>query len=88
MKTTLDIDYINSIDIKGMADAGERIYEELYKADFEVRFPRQVVAIDIESKRAFVGRTSLDAGEQARRIFPDNLLYFLRVGAPALYVRR
>jgi hypothetical protein len=88
MKTTLDIDYINSIDIKGMVDAGEKIYEELYKADFEVRFPRQVVAIDIESRRAFVGRTSLDAGEQARRVFPDNLFYFLRVGAPTLYVRR
>jgi hypothetical protein len=87
MRTVLDT-LPDESELKAMTAAAQRIYQEKYKADFEARFPGYIVAIDIATEQAFVGRTSWQAGQQGRISCPDSLLYLLRVGAPTMYVRR
>ena len=87
MRTVLD-PLPDENELKKMTTAAQRIYKEKYKADFETRFPGYIVAIDIATEQAFVGRTSWQAKQQGSLSCPDSLFYLLRVGAPAMYVRR
>ncbi len=85
MYTTLDLD---RVDLNAIVESGRKIYQEKYQVDFEARLKGKIVAIDIETQHAFIGRSMREAGEQARRAAPDSLFFFLKVGAPAVYTRR
>jgi hypothetical protein len=65
------------------AHKAESIYNRKYRAEYESRYHGQIVAIDVASEEAFVGRTELAALNKARRKYPDHVFYFLRVGYKA-----
>ncbi len=65
------------------AHKAELIYNRKYRVEFEERYHGQIVAIDVASEDAFVGRTELAALNKARRKHPDHVFYFLRVGYKA-----
>ncbi|HKZ84920.1 MAG TPA: hypothetical protein VJ793_14805 [Anaerolineae bacterium] len=61
----------------------EAIYNRKYRAEFEPKYHGRIVAIDIKSGDAFVGKTELDAFEKARKKHPRHYFFFLRVGYKA-----
>ncbi len=65
------------------AHQAETIYDRKYRAAYEARYHGQIVAIDVPSEEAFVGRTELKALNKARRKYPDHIFFFLRVGYKA-----
>ncbi len=65
------------------AQQAEVIYDRKYRTRYEGRYHGQIVAIDVSSEEAFVGRTELAALNKARRKYPDHVFYFLRVGYKA-----
>jgi hypothetical protein len=70
-------------DPAAFAHKAEAIYARKYRADYELRYHGQIVAIDVPSEEAFVGKTELAALNKARRKHPDHVFYFLRVGYKA-----
>jgi hypothetical protein len=74
--------------LRAMAESGKRIYREKYQCDFETRFPGQIVAIEVDSQRAFVAPSVMKALQLGRSVCPRSLFYFMRVGAPAVYRMR
>ena len=73
------------LDKEAFAKKGQAIYEQKYRAQMETTARGKVVAIEVESGEAFIGRTALEAAMKARRKFPDSLFYFIRVGYPAVH---
>ena len=72
------------LDREAFAEKALAIYEK-YKERLEATERGKVVAIEVESGEAFVGRTVLEAAMKARTKYPDKLFYFIRVGYPAVH---
>ena len=73
------------LDKEAFAEKALAIYNRKYKERLETTERGKVVAIEVESGEAFVGRTVLEAAMKARTKFPDKLFYFIRVGYPAVH---
>ena len=76
-----------AIDPKEMARKAEKIYTRI-QPDLEPAYKGQVVAIDVETGDYFLGETAIEAGHQGRKKYPGRPFYFIRVGYPAVHVRR
>ena len=63
------------------------IYETI-KGSLELRCKGQIVAIEVESGEHFVGKTVLEAANNARAKHPDKQFQFFRLGSPTVYVWR
>jgi len=70
---------------QAIADQGERIYAERYKAQFEAEHLGKFVAIDIKTGHATLGSTSDEALESAKKINPNGLFHLIRVGSPGAF---
>lgn len=69
----------------GLADSGQRLYDERLKALLEPEHEGEFVALDPDSERYFLGPTGLAALRAGRKELPDKLFYLLHVGQVAAY---
>jgi hypothetical protein len=60
---------------------GQAVYEKL-KSDLEPAHEGEIVAIHPESGDHFLGKTLNEADEKAYATYPDEWLYFVRLGSP------
>jgi hypothetical protein len=74
--------------LQGMAEAGRRIYREKYQTEFEAHYQGQILAIEVDSERAFLGASIEEALRRGRNACPDSLFYFMKVGARGVYTLR
>lgn len=72
-------DLIKNTDIQRIAEEGKRIYEEI-KADYDPKEKGKFLAIDIESRKAYLGNTSAEAVELAKQNHPDKVFYVVKIG--------
>jgi hypothetical protein len=70
---------------KAISDAGKKIYERLYKADYERSRLGKFVAINILDESATVGDTASEALAHARAKHPKGLFHLIRVGHSAAF---
>lgn len=67
-------------DPKAFVRKAEAIYDRKYRAEFETKHVGKIVAIEVKSGDAFVGKTELDAFDKAHKKYPQRVFFFLRVG--------
>ena len=73
---------IKKADIQKIANKGAEIYGSVrlqYEPDQNGKF----LAIDINSKEAFLGNTSSEAVESARKAHPNKIFYVVKIGFSA-----
>ena len=75
-------DLIKKADIQKIAAAGAKIYETI-KLQYEPAKNGKFLAIDIESKDAFIGNTSSEVVEKARKTHPNKVFYVVKIGFSA-----
>ena len=73
---------IKKADIQKIAGEGAKIYEGI-KPHYEPAQNGKFLAIDIESKNTFVGNTSSEAVELARKAHPNKVFYVVKIGFSA-----
>jgi hypothetical protein len=71
---------INFNDPKAISEAGKRIYERLYRAEYEKSRLGTFVAINILDESATPGSTATEALGSARAKYPKGLFHLIRVG--------
>jgi len=76
---------VNRSSPKEMAAAGEAIYNEKYRAAFEVEHPGKFVAIDINTEKAWVNDTPEGALGVAQDECPNGMFHLIKVGSPGVY---
>src|ERR1039458_10859101 len=69
---------------KSIADAGERIYQEL-KTQLESEHAGQFIAINVASAQYQVGDSPEEALEAAKAADPKGLFHLIRVGFPGAF---
>lgn len=70
---------IKKADIQKIAQEGSKIYETI-KVQYEPIHVGEFLAIDVESKDAYLGKTSSDAVEVARKAHPNKVFYVVKIG--------
>jgi len=70
---------------KAISDAGERIYQERYKQDYERNYSGRFVAIDIFDGSATLGSTTSEALSKAKQQHPKGVFHLIRVGHAAAF---
>lgn len=75
-------DLIKQVNIQQIADQGMKIYEEI-KDQYDPLHRGRFLALDVESKNAYLSDTSEDALEQAREHHPDHIFYVVKIGYDA-----
>ncbi|MDA2919697.1 hypothetical protein MYX76_09445 [Desulfobacterota bacterium AH_259_B03_O07] len=75
----------NSKRIKVLAQEGETIYQSRLKKKLEVKHRGEIIAIDVDSGKYFMGKTVLEAVEKGRQKYPNKLFHVIRVGYPAVH---
>ncbi len=75
--TTEDI--MKKVDIEKIAKEGTRIYEEV-KSQYDPKYRGQYLAIEIESKKVYLGKTSIEALELAKKEHPNKVFYAAKIG--------
>ena len=68
-----------------IAEAGERIYRDQYKEQYERDYPGKFVAIDVASGKAYVADTPEGVLEQARADSADGIFHLIQVGQPGAF---
>lgn len=72
-------DLIKKADIQKIAEEGTKIYEQI-KIKYDPKEKGKFLAIDIESKKEYLGNTSAEALELARQNHPNKIFYVVKIG--------
>ncbi len=78
---------IVSINMHEFAAKGRQVYKQI-QTDLEAKHKGKIVAIEPESGDYFLGRTIGEAGNKAKKKYPDKIFYFARIGHRAVHVLR
>lgn len=73
---------IKNADIQKIAKEGAKIYESV-RSRHEPGNNGKFLAIDIDSKEVFLGNTSSEAVELARKAHPNRVFYVVKIGFSA-----
>lgn len=83
MKTSVKSDdLIKKANIQKIAEEGAKIYEKI-KLQYEPQENGKFLAIETKSKDVFMGDSSSEAVESARKAHPNKVFYVVKVGHSA-----
>ncbi len=70
---------IKKADLQRISEEGDKIYQSI-KEQYEPVSTGKFLAIEINQKKAYLGNSSAEAVELARREHPDKVFYVVKVG--------
>lgn len=76
------------LNVKQFSESGRKLYEEEFKDKFAPQHDGELLAIDLVSKTAYLGKTPLEAMQTGRRAKPSGAFYLVRIGSPGIYQLR
>ena len=75
----------NLNNLKEVSEAGQRIYDSRYRAEFEEKYRGQFVAINVIDGSATLGQSPSATLFEAKENHPDGFFFLMRVGHAAAY---
>lgn len=76
---TSDNDLLKDADIQKIAEKGAKIYDRI-KIKYEPHDNGKFLAIDVESEKEYLGKTSAEALTLARAQHPNKVFYVVKIG--------
>lgn len=68
-----------------IAEAGKHFYEEKLKPILEPQENGKFVSIEPESGEYFVAPTDVEAALKGKKMFPEKILFLMRIGFPTAH---
>lgn len=72
-------DLIKKANIEKIAEEGNKIYQEI-KTQYEPKENGKFLAIEVDTKKIYLGTTSVEAIERAREQYPNKVFYVVKIG--------
>jgi len=72
-------DLLKKADIQKIARDGAKIYNQV-KDQYDPRHTGKFLAIEIESRKVYLGQTSAEALNKARQNHPNKVFYVVKIG--------
>ena len=82
------MDAVPAVNKERLVAQGEALYQQRLKSQLEPTYHGQIVAIEVESGDYFIGKSVTEAARKAREKYPEKVFYFVKIGFPAVHVRR
>ena len=74
----------SKLKMHGLVVAGEKIYRRI-KSRYEPKYNGNVLAIEPQSEKVYMGKTPLEAMMRAKKSQPEKMFYITRIGFDAVY---
>jgi len=71
---------LSQISPEEIAKRGGEIYEKEFRKDLEPKEIGKYIAIEVESKKYFIGETKEKVLDEAQKIFPNKIFFVRRIG--------
>lgn len=68
-----------------IAEKGEKLYEERFRAEYEPNHSGKFLAIDIDSEQAFLADAPEAALQNARQANPTGSFHLIKIGSPGVF---
>lgn len=68
-----------------IAEKGEALYREKFKAEYEIKYPGKYLAIDVNTATPYLADTPEQAVEALLKANPSAYYHVVRIGAPGVY---
>lgn len=68
-----------------IAEDGKKFYEEKLKPILEPQENGKFVSIEPESGEYFVAKTDVEAAMEGKKVFPERILFLMRIGFPTAH---
>ena len=75
----------NLSDPKVIAELGEKIYADHYRAEYEAKYRGQFVVIDVNTGKAYRGQSPEEAYAVAKQDAPHGIFHLIKAGEPGAY---
>lgn len=72
-------DLIKKAKIEEIAKKGAKIYEKI-KINYEPQYNGKFLAIEVDSEKEYLGNTSAEALELAKKEHPNKIFYVVKIG--------
>ena len=82
------MDAVPAVNKERLVAQGEALYQQRLKSQLDPTYHGQIVAIEVESGDYFIGKSVTEAARKAREKYPEKVFYFVKIGLPAVHVRR
>jgi len=82
------MDAVPAVNKERLVAQGEALYQQRLKNQLDPTYHGQIVAIEVESGDYFIGKSVTEAARKAREKYPEKVFYFVKIGFPAVHVRR
>ena len=82
------MDVVPAVNKERLVAQGEALYQQRLKSQLDPTYHGQIVAIEVESGDYFIGKSVTEAARKAREKYPEKVFYFVKIGFPAVHVRR
>lgn len=63
-----------------IAKIGEELYQKEFKKKLEPKENGKYIAVEVESKKYFLGETKEEALDEAQKVFPNKVFFVRRIG--------
>lgn len=73
------------MDMKEMAEKGQKIYEQKYRKKLEKSHRDRFVAIDVFTEQSYLGDTPGEATEAAQEASQSGFFHLIRIGHNGVY---
>ncbi|HLD70841.1 MAG TPA: hypothetical protein VI937_03085 [Negativicutes bacterium] len=70
---------VKKVDIGKIASRGRRIYEKI-KSKYQPKYNGKFLAIEVDSKDVFLGDSSVEVVEAAKKKHPEKVFYVVKIG--------
>jgi len=74
-----------TMNLNQLAETGKKLYEEEFKDKFASDHNGEVLAIEVQTKTAYLGKTPLEALTAGETAQATGLFYLVRIGSPGVY---
>lgn len=81
--TTSTVNLVKQVDIERIAQEGRTIYARI-KGQYDPAQRGKFLAIDIDTGEVFLGGTSAEAVEEAKKKYLDKVFYVVKIGYSAV----
>lgn len=71
--------------VSEVAELSKKFYEKHLKSLLEPKENGKFVAIEPESEQYFIGKTAVEAGKKGKEVFPQKILFLVRIRFPSAY---
>jgi hypothetical protein len=68
-----------------LGDLGRKLYTETFEPIYAPSHIGEILAIEVKSKTAYLGKTPLEALQTAQAAQPNGFFHLVRIGSPGVY---